>query len=62
MKKLLSFLLIVGLGCFVIGCGGDPGESVEIEVTPQEETENMDASDPTAGLEEGDDGAEAATP
>ncbi len=62
MKKLPSFLLIVALGCFAIGCSGDPGVSIDTDVTVEEEEANMDAADPTAGLEEGEDAAGEATP
>ncbi len=50
MKKLFSLLLIFGLGCFAIGCGGDPGVSVETEVTEEEEAGNEAAAAMGDGL------------
>jgi len=61
MKKVFSLLMIIGLGCFAVGCGGDPGAQVETEVTEEEETGNMEQMDPTAGLEE-EAGGEAPPP
>ena len=34
--------MVIGLGCFAIGCGGDPGVSVEVDVPEAEEIENAD--------------------
>jgi hypothetical protein len=53
MKKLFSVLLIVGLGCFAIGCSGEPGVSVETDLTDEGEAAILEMSDPTAGLEDG---------
>ena len=39
MKKLFSLLLIVGLGCFAIGCSDEPGVSTDIEVSDDGEAE-----------------------
>ncbi len=50
MKKLFSLLLVLALGGFVVGCGGDPGVSVETDVPEAELDENMDMAAGADGL------------
>ena len=52
MKKLFSLLLIVGLGCFAIGCSGEPGVSNDIEVSDDGEAAMGDMSDPAGGIDD----------
>lgn len=41
MKRIMSLLLVAGLGWVTIGCNSDPGTSVEEPVT-ETEMEEMD--------------------
>lgn len=49
MKRIMSLLLVAGLGWVTIGCNSDPGISVETEVTESEQAEmDMIGGDYTA--------------
>ena len=60
MKKMFSLLVIVSLSCFAIGCSGEPGVSVESDVSSEDEATLLEMADPTAGLEDGEGGGAGA--